>query len=149
LNDLGDNFRVNEINFGGIATSLGGKGLRWVTNRGGNPILHQNTYTGGTYFGGLGSITVGPLSPTLFMNWATAQGLTSVHTNSSMADPDRDGLCNLPEFTLRSSPVAASVAAVPQLKFSNSGAATFEYDRSDASLSSITRVVEYSNDLSG
>jgi autotransporter-associated beta strand protein len=101
------------------------------------------------YFSGTGTITVGPLSATPFASWATAQGLSGANNITQMADPDRDGICNLLEFTLGSSPVAASVATVPKLKINNDGPMTFEYDRNDASLSSVTGVVEYGNDLIG
>jgi autotransporter-associated beta strand protein len=107
------------------------------------------TYQNDTYFSGPGTITVGPLSATPFASWATAQGLSGASNNTPMADPDHDGICNLLEFTLGSNPIAASAAAVPQLKIDNYGLMTFEFDRSDASLSSVTGVLEYGNDLIG
>ena len=66
-----------------------------------------------------------------------------------MADPDGDGICNLLEFTLGSNAMQVTTTVVPQLKFNSLGNALFEFDRSDASLSSITTVVEYGSDLNG
>ncbi len=101
------------------------------------------------YFSGNGTITVGPLPATPYANWAAAQGLTSGVNVTPMADPDGDALCNLLEFTLGSNAMQTSVTALPQLKLSSPEKAVFEFDRSDAALSSITTVVEYGNDLNG
>ena len=102
-----------------------------------------------SYFSGTGTITVGPLSATPFAAWVATQALTGPTNITPMADPDGDGICNLLEFTLGSNAAQVSVSAVPQLNFNNSGNALFEYDRSDASLSSVTTVVEYGSDLNG
>ncbi len=107
------------------------------------------TYQNDTYFSGPGTITVGPLSPSPFVSWATAHGLSGATNITPMADPDHDGLCNLLEFTLGSNPAAASVATAPQLKFDNDGVMSFVYYRNDIALSSVTEVVEYGNDLIG
>ena len=107
------------------------------------------TYQSDTYFSGPGTVTVGPLSASPFVSWATTHGLSGATNSTPMADPDQDGLCNLLEFTLGSNPAAASVATAPQLKFDNDGAINFEYYRNDAALSSVTEVVEYGNNLIG
>ncbi len=102
-----------------------------------------------TYFSGIGTVTVGPLSTTPFVAWAATQGFTGAANVTPMADPDGDGICNLLEFALGSNATQASATVLPQLKVNNPGNVLFEYDRSDASLSSTTTVVEYGNDLSG
>ncbi len=93
-------------------------------------------------------LTVNPAS---YSSWAgsPAQGLVLGVNDGPLADPDRDGILNLIEFTLGSAPMDSSQAILPKLAKSG-GNLVFEYDRSDFSLApATTQVVEYGNDLMG
>ena len=94
------------------------------------------------------TVTVGP-SP--FSTWASnpAQGLTVGVNNGPLDDPDRDGICNLLEFTLGGAPMVSSQSILPTLTFSG-GNWLFEYNRSTLSAPpATTQVVEYGSDLAG
>ena len=91
--------------------------------------------------------SAGPNSP--YGTWASGQGLTAGANDGPLDDPDRDGICNLLEFTLGGAPMVSSQSILPKLTPSG-GNWLFEYDRSDLSLSpTTTQVVEYGSDLAG
>jgi hypothetical protein len=95
------------------------------------------------------SITV---TPSPFSIWATdpAQGLTAGVNDGPNDDPDLDGIVNLMEFVLGGKPLQSAQAILPDLVKSPGGVWTFEYDRSDLSLSPATiQVVEYGSTLTG
>ncbi len=90
-------------------------------------------------------------TPTGYESWASdpAQGLTAGQNDDPLDDPDFEGITNLLEFTLGGAPTVSSQAILPTLENSG-GAWSFEYDRSDLSLSpATTQVVEYGSDLTG
>ena len=91
------------------------------------------------------------VAPSPFSTWASnpAQGLTAGVNDGLLDDPDRDGVCNLLEFTLGGAPMVSSQAILPKLNPSGNNW-LFEYDRSDISLPpATTQVVEYGSDLAG
>ena len=86
-----------------------------------------------------------------FTTWAASatQGLTAGVNDGPLQDPDNDGNVNLLEFVLGGAPLVSSQAILPKL-VKTGGVWTFEYYRSDISLSPATvQVVEYGNDLIG
>jgi hypothetical protein len=90
-------------------------------------------------------------TPTGYDSWASApaQGLTSGQNDGPLDDPDFDGITNLLEFALGGAPTVSSQAILPILTRPG-GAWSFEYDRSNLSLSpATTQVVEYGSDLTG
>ena len=89
-------------------------------------------------------------APEGYGSWATnpAQGLTAGVNDGAGDDPDHDGIPNLLEFALGGNPTVSSRTILPVLSKAT-GAWTFEYERSDVSLSSTTQVVEYGDDLTG
>ena len=113
------------------------------------------TATGGTftasnyaiqYLAGIFTVNMAPLDA-----WASdpAQGLTAGVNNGPLDDPDRDGICNLLEFTPNGAPMASSQTIVPTLTRTGNDW-RFEHDRSDLSPSAATtQVVEYGSDLTG
>ena len=118
-------------------------------------VYKSNTNTGaGTAIPqliGAGTLTVLTQStePYSYQTWAVAQGLTEGVNSGGMADPDQDGISNLMEFTLGGAPRVISKTILPVLTKAASGW-TFEYNRSDLSLTSGTvQVVEYGSDLIG
>ena len=96
------------------------------------------------------SAQVGATVPTPYATWASApaQGLTVGVNDGPLYDPEHDGICNLLEFVLAGAPMTSSPSVLPKLnrKVSNW---VFEYDRSTASVSSTTQVVEYGSNLVG
>ena len=90
------------------------------------------------------------VAPSPYATWAAApaQGLTAGANDGPLHDPERDGISNVLEFILGGAPMASSAAVLPKLT-STLGNWAFEYDRSAASLSSTTQVVEYGSDFSG
>ena len=110
--------------------------------------------TGGTIAGS--NYTVQYVAGTLtvmaaFDAWAAdpAQGLTAGVNNGPLDDPDRDGICNLLEFTLGGAPMVSTRTILPTLTRSG-GNWVFEYDRADLSLApATTQVVEYGSDFAG
>jgi autotransporter-associated beta strand protein len=89
------------------------------------------------------------LSP--YADWASnsEQGLTAGVNDGPLADPDRDGISNLLEFTLGGAPMAGSRTILPALTYIG-GAWLFEYERSDLSLAPASlQEVEYGSDLTG
>ncbi|MCE9608610.1 MAG: DUF2341 domain-containing protein [Chthoniobacter sp.] len=89
-----------------------------------------------------------PASPYAAWAAAPAQGLTAGFNDGPLDDPERDGISNLLEFILTGAPMTPSIAILPKLS-RPSGNWIFEYDRSTASVSSTTQVVEYGSDLVG
>jgi hypothetical protein len=85
-----------------------------------------------------------------YETWSTSgtQGLTLGVNDSPLDDPDYDGFSNLMEFALGGAPMVSSQALQPTL-IKAAGDWVFEYNRSDASQSTTTQVVEYGNNLSG
>jgi hypothetical protein len=95
-----------------------------------------------------GTLTV---NMTPFESWASnpAQGLTVGVNNGPLDDPDFDHISNLLEFVLGGAPMVFSSQAIcPQVTWNGTNW-VFSYDRSHASKSSTTQVVEYGSDLSG
>ena len=86
-----------------------------------------------------------------YSTWASnsAQGLTLGVNDAALDDPDRDGMCNLMEFALGSTPMISSQPMLPQL--AKPGQAwVFEYNRSDASAAPATiQTIEYGSNLAG
>ncbi len=90
-------------------------------------------------------------TPTGYDSWASApaQGLTAGQNDDPLDDPDFDGITNLLEFALGGAPMVSSQTILPTLA-NTGGAWSFEYDRSDLSLSpATTQVVEYGSNLTG
>ena len=84
-----------------------------------------------------------------YTTWALAQGLTAGVNDGPLLDPEKDGNVNLLEFVLGGAPLVSSQTILPKL-IKTGAVWTFEYDRSDISLSPATvQVVEYGNDLIG
>jgi hypothetical protein len=84
-----------------------------------------------------------------YTTWAAAQGLTAGVNDGPLLDPENDGNVNLLEFVLGGAPMVSSQTILPKL-IKTGAVWTFEYDRSDISLSPATvQVVEYGNDLIG
>ena len=78
-----------------------------------------------------------------------ALGLTAGVNDGPLLDPEKDGNVNLLEFVLGGAPLVSSQTILPKL-IKTGAVWTFEYDRSDISLSPATvQVVEYGNDLIG
>ena len=96
------------------------------------------------------SLTVNA-APVGYAAWAAdpAQGLTAGVNDRPMDDPDHDGISNLLEFVLGGSPTVPSQAILPKLTQGAGGTWAFEYDRSTASKSCTTQIVEYGDDLTG
>lgn len=100
---------------------------------------------------GTGTLTVLNQStePYSYQTWAVAQGLAVGVTDGSMADPDQDGISNLMEFALGGAPRVVSTTILPVLTKAPTGW-TFEYNRSDVSLTSgAAHSVQYGDDLGG
>jgi len=87
--------------------------------------------------------------PSAFRTWAAdaAQGLTAGVNDGPLQDPDLDGISNLSEFVLGGNPLLASPEVLPVTNGPAGGDWTFEYNRSEASASAVTQLVEYSYDL--
>lgn len=84
-----------------------------------------------------------------YTTWVAAQGLTAGVNDGPLQDPENDGNVNLLEFVLGGAPLVSSQTILPKL-VKTGGVWTFEYYRSDISLSPATvQVVEYGNDLIG
>ena len=86
-----------------------------------------------------------------YSTWASnsAQGLTLGVNDAALDDPDRDGMCNLMEFALGSTPMISSQPMLPQLAKPGQGW-VFEYNRSDASAAPATiQTIEYGSNLAG
>jgi len=90
-----------------------------------------------------------PASPYAAWAAAPAQGLTAGLNDGPLDDPERDGISNLLEFILTGAPMTSSTAVLPKLSRTLGGTWVFEYDRSTASVSSTTQVVEYGADFAG
>lgn len=79
--------------------------------------------------------------------WAGANGLT-VENNGENDDPDSDGLANILEFALATSPLEHNGEAFDVTTFSATEL-SFSFLRNDDSESSLSLVVEYSSALQG
>jgi autotransporter-associated beta strand protein len=102
---------------------------------------------------GTGTLTVLVQStePYSYQTWAAAaaQGLVAGVNDGGMADPDQDGIPNMMEFTLGGAPKVASKTILPVLT-KTASSWTFEYNRSDMSLTSgMAQYVEYGDRLTG
>ncbi len=83
--------------------------------------------------------------------WAAnpARGFTVGVNDAPLLDPDLDGINNLLEFVLNSTPMTASRAALPVVQ-QDGGQWVFEYDRHDDSLPpATTQIVQYGSDFVG
>ena len=89
-----------------------------------------------------------PGSGSPFGSWITTYNSPPLSTADKLpgADPDKDGVCNLLEFVLGSSPIAASPSALPTQTNDGSEIA-FHFKRSDASELDTTLTVEISDGL--
>lgn len=74
--------------------------------------------------------------------------MTAGVNDGLLHDPERDGISDVLEFILGGAPMASSSAILPRLTHTL-GNWAFEYDRSVASISSTTQVVEYGSDFVG
>ncbi len=83
-----------------------------------------------------------------FGSWITTYNSPPLSAGDKLpgADPDKDNICNLLEFVLGSSPIAASPTALPTQTTDGSNIA-FHFKRSDASQTDTTLSVEISNGL--
>ena len=91
-------------------------------------------------------------SDPFYATWAASPGRGFVESgvgknNAPLDDADHDGIANLLEFTLGSSPLEASQQFVPTAALVGTNW-VFEYERNDSSVSSSTiQVVEYSSNF--
>ncbi len=93
-------------------------------------------------------VSATPNASSGYTTWAgnSMHGLTTGLNSGPMDDPDRDGVCNLMEFTLGGAPMTASQGILPVL-IKEGSSWYLEYSRSDLSQAATTQIVEYSNDL--
>ena len=91
-----------------------------------------------------------PVPASAYEVWAAEplQGLTMGVNSGPLDDPDRDGLPNILEFALGGAAMAVSHDIQPVLA-KQASSWIFEYNRSDASASVTTQVVEYGDNLTG
>jgi autotransporter-associated beta strand protein len=134
LNFVGSDV-VNALTINGVAKSPGD----WGSTASGAANVDQQLI--GT---GILSVTTGPTASP-YDSWAAAAGLTG-QAGAATADPDGDGLQNLLEFALGSSPTTGS-AAQPTTQPST-GNLVVSFSRSDASEGAATLSFQVSDDLS-
>jgi autotransporter-associated beta strand protein len=95
---------------------------------------------------GILNVTAGPLSA--YDNWAVANGLDNNPGKEAgpAADPDRDGIPNLFEWVLSSSPLAGSAASLPQGS-TDATSLSLNFTRHDAAETNTTLFAQWSADL--
>ncbi len=92
------------------------------------------------------TLTVSAASP--YEQWTAGFTWPNGSNTSATGDADGDGLANLMEYALGTSPVSAGVNGQPFIGVDGQQHLTFTFTR-DSALSSLTYEVEGSNDLSG
>jgi autotransporter-associated beta strand protein len=166
-NGSGGNVLVAQMNvgnpalhpeFAGTVTTVDTRPFDYGTLLGGSDEGYHWNWNSESYFNigeSMGKAMMAMLpnvSGSPYGTWAAdpANGLTAGVNDKPLDDPDHDNIVNLMEFVLGGAPMVSDQTVLPKLNVSPSGVWTFEYDRSDLSLTpATTQVVEYGSDLSG